>query len=372
LKNSGLKNIKDVLEAFCSDKTKKSTFYIGGAGETDPKTLKELHNILKRKPNHQLIFCTPDAGIFHPKIYVFVKGKKVTIVTGSANLTEAGWVVNDEVSVVVETTVNSSEYLQLASYFGIVHKKYHTDDIEGLIERYRKALEEYKVNYPRPAFRFRRKKTTIAGIDMPRLRRYYELYQNNPKWYVIPETREAQYQMVKANLEILASSQSLSAEAFHRLFGGLVGHKGYGKLWHSGSLHRRTYETLDYADAFRSLVRRIKDSIGLPVGEAYGLAIYYFNQMRKAKPKEIAGVGENVVTEIFMSFDYFKFANLNENPVVALELLGWDYRSPESFKGDDYQEYVLLLTRIRDELKMRSFLEIDSFFNYVYWNLTEE
>jgi len=26
----------------------------------------------------------------------------------------------------------------------------------------------------------------------------------------------------------------------------------------------------------------------------------------------------------------------------------------------------------RDKLKMKSFLEIDSFFNFVYWNLIEE
>lgn len=108
LKQSGLNIFKAYLKEFCADKTKSSTFYIGtGLGETDPDTLQSLYNIIKTKTNHQLVLCTPDAGIFHPKIYVFITGRKVTIVTGSSNLTQHGWAVNDEVSMVVETTINS-------------------------------------------------------------------------------------------------------------------------------------------------------------------------------------------------------------------------------------------------------------------------
>ena len=116
LKNSGLLNMKEELKNYCADNSKSSKFYIGtGFGETDPDTLQSLHNILKVKGNHHLILCTPDAGIFHPKIYVFIKGRQVTIVTGSSNLTQHGWAVNDEVSMVTETTINSPEYVQLVN-----------------------------------------------------------------------------------------------------------------------------------------------------------------------------------------------------------------------------------------------------------------
>ncbi|TXH57303.1 MAG: NgoFVII family restriction endonuclease [Bacteroidia bacterium] len=372
LKQSGLNHIKAYLKDFCADKTKSSTFYIGtGLGETDPDTLQSLYNIIKTKSNHQLVLCTPDAGIFHPKIYVFITGRKVTIVTGSSNLTQHGWAVNDEVSMVIETTINSPEFKKLESYFKDLHKRYYTDKVESLIARYKKERDEHGKKYGKGhAFRFRRRKTSIAGIDMPRLRAYYEIYQNSD-YYIEPAYREAEYEQAKENLEELASNKRLSAAQFHNLFGPLVGHKDYKpKLWHSGSIHRKTYKTLNNPDAFRDIVRSVKSNLSKQVGIAYENVIVKLNQMRKAK--EISGVGENIVAEIFLSYNPEKFANLNDNPLAVLELVGKEFPYISSFKGSDYAEYVALLTEIKNELGMSSFLEIDSFFNYVYWNLIEE
>jgi len=372
LKQSGLNNIKEYLKAFCADKTKSSTFFIGtGLGETDPVALQGLFNIIKSKANHELILCTPDAGIFHPKIYVFVSGRKTTIVTGSSNLTQHGWAVNDEVSMVSETTINSTEFLQLDKYFKQLHCRYFTQNVEALIGRYKKQREEYRKKFGKaPAFRFRRKKITVSGIDMPRLKAYYEVYQNS-NYFIEPADREAQYEQAKENLEVFASAKRLNDSQFHKFFGPLVGHKDYKpKLWHSGSIHRTTYKTLDYPDAFREIVRTVKENISKPVGTAYENAITLLNKMRNAK--EISGVGGNIVTEIFLSFSPEKFANLNDNPLAVLQLVGKEFPYISSFKGEDYAEYAALLTEIKDELGMGTFLEIDSFFNYVYWNLIEE
>ncbi|RDI53661.1 restriction endonuclease PLD domain-containing protein [Flavobacterium glaciei] len=371
LKNSGLNNIKDHLKDFCNDKTKKSTFFIGtGLGETDPKTLENLNNIIKTKVNHRLILCTPDAGIFHSKIYVFRKGNNATIIIGSANLTEAGWIVNDEVSMIKETFINSTEYLQLMQYFSRLTKAYYTENIAELIAKYKSQLEEFNQEYSRkPIFKFKRKKTTIAGIDMPRLRHYFEVYKKSSV-YIIPLDREKQYDLAKENLEILASNKHLNANQFHNLFGPLVGHSGYKKLWHSGSIHRTTHETLDYANAFRELVRKVKDNSNQAIDVAFTNSINFLNTKRKAK--EIFGIGENIVAEIMMSYNYNKFPNLNKNPLTVLSLIGKDFKTVGSFKGTDYQEYTVLLNKIKTELNMNSFLEIDSFFNYVYWNMEEE
>lgn len=372
LKNSGLQNIKAQLKDFCADKTKTSAFYIGtGFGETDPDTLQDLYNIIKTKKNHQLILCTPDAGIFHPKIYAFRTGKKITIVTGSSNLTEHGWAVNDEVSMVIETTIHSQEYLQLDKYIKQLYNKYYTDDVQSIIARYKKEKEEHQEKYHTgPKFRFRRRKTSIAGIDMPRLKGYYEEYKKSNA-FIKPADREAQYRKAKKNLDALAAVKPLTAAQFHKLFGPLVGHKDYKpKLWHSGSIHRTTYKTLKYPDAFRDIVRAVKRNLSNPVAQAFDNVITQLNKMRK--DREISGVGQNIVTEIFLSFNPEKFANLNDNPREVLALVGKEFPAITSFTGEDYKEYVDLLTRIRKELKMSTFLEIDSFFNYVYWNLMEE
>lgn len=373
LKKSGLQNLKEEFKEFCSDKTKISTFYIGtGLGETDPDALIGLYKILKTNSNHQLVLCSPVAGIFHPKIYVFRKEDRVTIVTGSANLTQHGWAVNDEVSIVTETTTNSTEYLQLKDYFKILNKKYYSDDVEKIIKRYEKEKEEHHNKFGHiPAFKFRIRKTTITGIDMPRLRRYYELYKNDKKQFIEPADREDQYLNAKKNLEELASNKTLTNLQFNKLLGQLVGHKDHKpKLWHSGSIHRKTYRTLEYPDAFREIVRFAKQNSSRPVSEAYEAVVAKLNQMRKAK--KIYGIGENIITEILLSFNPDKFANLNDNPITVLELLGKKFPNISSFKGENYLEYVELLNRIKNELGMSSFLEIDSFLNYVYWNLAEE
>jgi HKD family nuclease len=372
LKQSGFNNIKGYLKDFVADRSKSSVFYIGtGLGETHPDALQGIYNTIKTRANHELILCSPDAGIFHPKIYVFINGRKVTIVTGSSNLTQHGWVVNDEVSTVVQTTVGSSEYVQLEQYFTLLSKKYASTNTQGLIDAYTKQRKEYFDKFGKPpAFKFRRRRSTISGIDMPRLQRYYELYLASDE-FVIPENRELRYEQAKLNLDILSSHRPLTDERFHKLFGQLVGHKDYPpKLWHSGSIHRTTYKTLDYADALRELVRLVKSSLDMSGGDAFGTVVSKLNQMRNEK--EIVGVGVNIITEMFMSYASDKFANLNENPWSVLDNVGKTFPRVNSFKAADYEEYVELLTKIRENLNIKTFLEIDSFFNYVYWNLAEE
>lgn len=372
LKNSGLNNIKEVLIEFCKDKRKKSTFYIGiGFGETDPKTLESLNNIIKSKVNHQLILCTPDAGIFHSKIYVFRKSRNITIVIGSANLTEAGWLTNDEVSTITETTIDSIDYQQLLKYFSRLHKSYYTHQVSELILKYKLQLEQFRdKNSQKPTFRFRRKETTIDGIDMPRLKNYYENYLKS-KEFIEPLEREEQYIKAKEHLDILGSNINLNVTEFHNLFGPLMGHSGFIKLWHSGSIHRGTHKTLNhYANNFRVLIREIKNNSNQPIKEAFSDSMTFLNNMRRNN--EMSGIGENIIAEILMTYNSEKFPNLNKNPVTVLSIIGKKLKIPSAFSGIDYEEYTTLLFRIRQELNMKSFLEIDSFFNYVYWNLKEE
>jgi HKD family nuclease len=372
LKNSGLNNIKDLLKEFCRDKRKKSTFYIGiGFGETDPKTLESLNNIIKSKANHQLILCTPDAGIFHSKIYVFRKNRNITIVIGSANLTEAGWLTNDEVSTITETTIDSLDYQQLLNYFSRLHESYFTDNISELILKYKFQLEQFKDKYSqKPTFRFTRQKTTIAGIDMPRLKNYYENYLESSE-FIKPLKRHEQYIKAKENLDVLGSNVQLSDTEFRNLFGPLMGHSGFIKLWHSGSIHRGTHKTLNhYANNFRVLVREVKNNSNQPLEKAFNDSMSFLNNMRRNN--EMSGIGENIIAEILMTYNSEKFPNLNKNPVTVLSIIGKELKTPSAFNGMDYKEYTTLLFQIRQELNMKSFLEIDSFFNYVYWNLKEE
>jgi len=372
LKRSGLRNIEEGLIDFIKNKDNKSRFYIGlGLGETEPEALIGLHKLLKGKSNHHLVLCTPHAGIFHPKVYIFRNGDNVTITVGSSNLTQHGWVVNDELSMVTNTTLASKEYLELLKYFKKLDDKYYEDDVEKLIQRYKKERSQHFDTFQKAkTFRFKRRETMISGIDMPRLKRYFELYKDSDD-FIEPVEREKEYELAKNHLNVLASNKKLTQEQFHTHFGPLVGHDGYeSKLWHSGSIHRKTYATLEYADSFREIVRTAKRNASKPVSVAFDKTTGALHKLKQ--DGEISGIGPNIITEILMTYHPEKFANLNKNPLTVLNFIGRKFPSPSSFKGSDYAEYISLIDQIREELKMKSFLEIDSFFNYVYWNEVDE
>ncbi|KQC09237.1 MAG: hypothetical protein APR54_13010, partial [Candidatus Cloacimonas sp. SDB] len=371
LKQSGFKNIEKNLMEFCKKSTNVVHFYIGtGYGETDPKTLKNLFNLIKSNKENKLILCTPEAGIFHPKIYLFMDNSKVTLIVGSANLTEAGWIVNDEVSLKVVTDKNSKLYMKFYDYFKDLYKKYYTDDILELINKYKSDLDSHKKKHKRtPKFIFRRNDKLLKELDLPRLMKYFETYKKSEE-FIDPYFREKQYRKALENLEIIAGKDNLSKTEFHDLFGPLVGHNQYTKLWHSGGLHRRTYSTLNYIPAFRQLVRKIKKIKEKPIEQVYDESITFLNSKRENN--EIYGIGENIITEILMSYDFYKFANLNKNPISVLNDFGKRFKAPQSFTGRDYKYYVDTLSSIKEKLKVNSFLEIDSFFNYIYWILKEE
>lgn len=368
LKASGLRNIEVALRHFCNKAGKNISFFIGtGYGETDPKTLRKLNSIVLNATNGKLILCTPDAGIFHPKIYLFRKGTNISVITGSSNLTEAGLLINDEVSYLLETDTHSLDYVKLRHYFDELTRKYYESDVKGLISQYELQLENYR-RERRPPFHFKRRKTTVDGIDMARLKAYYLAYLRSTGFIDI-EFREAQYEQARENITIIASDIRLTNKQFHDIFGPLVGHREYVKLWHSGSIHRTTYKTLNFTSGFRAIARKAEELKSSDASLAFQEIKLFKNQLKKSK--QIHGVGENILTEILMSLDPKKFANLNDNPVSVLSFLGGDFPSPEKFTRDHYKEYMALLEMIRVALEMRTYLEIDSFFNYVYWNILE-
>ncbi|MDD2387913.1 MAG: phospholipase D-like domain-containing protein [Bacteroidales bacterium] len=371
LKDSGLNNIQNSIKDFTDNAGAKSRYYIGtGFGETSPKALLELHKIIKKKPGHQLVLCTPKAGIFHPKVYYFRSGNKTTIITGSSNLTESGMRVNDEVSIKLESTIDSEYSKRILNYFDDLTDQYFVENLKELITQYKEDLDNHNSNYyHKPKFRFRPNRKNDLDIDLPRLKEYYKYYIESDK-FIEPQYRERKYEQAKSNLDRISSFDKLTKEEFHNLFGPLVGHSGYQKLWHSGSIHRKTHKTLDYIPAFREIVRIAKSNIDKEINVVFDIVIEFLKS--KKKKKEISGIGLNIIAEILMTYNPRKFANINDNPIASLELLGKKFKPIQSFKGFDYEEYVELLNSIKIELGMKTFLEVDSFFNYVYWNLIEE
>jgi hypothetical protein len=107
------------------------------------------------------------------------------------------------------------------------------------------------------------------------------------------------------------------------------------------------------------MVRMIKQSIHLAPLEMW----------TRLEDEDIFGVGPNVKTEVLMTFDYKHFPNLNKNPLRVLEDIGCKLKTPQSFKPIDYQNYTNLIQEIATEIGLKNMLEVDSFFNNVYWKI---
>ncbi|MEZ2442788.1 restriction endonuclease PLD domain-containing protein [Chitinophaga sp. RCC_12] len=366
---SGWEQIKQIIKDHVNSKKGQLKFFVGtGDAITDPRALKELYNTIKKHKKHQMFLCTPDDGIFHSKIYLFKSEGKQTLVIGSANLTTAGFLNNDEVSLSITINSDAAELKQLLDYFSILETKYSCENLSELLSDYEAAAKQYKEkNKGSQKFKFRRHKNSNNEVDIEMLRHNYQLYPYSGKYYVDPSKRVLEYKTAKLNLETLASDVSLSDFEFENLFKPLMGHSGYTKLWHSGSIHRHTHETLNFhKEGFRSLIRFVKQTINLPAGQAFEDSYMYLKKMKK--DKKLFGVSENILTEIMMTYNPLKFANLNVNPVDALRKAGCVFPSPSSFKGETYERYLHILNLIKTDLKMETFLEIDSFFNFMYWD----
>src|SRR5690606_18052799 len=80
---------------------------------------------------------------------------------------------------------------------------------------------------------------------------------------------------------------------------------------------------------------------------------------------KIKGAGLNYVTEIMMTFEPERFANLNANPITVLDKeAGVCFKAHSiSFNGKDYQEYCFLTEEIGNKLNLKNMMEVDSFFN---------
>jgi len=109
LKYSGVKVIEKSLDTCLRNSGKVEIIAGLDFKTTDPQAMSYLIQLQKQVPNLRF-YCYGDKGInktnivFHPKIYLFEKGRETTGIVGSANLTRGGLLTNFEANVVIKET----------------------------------------------------------------------------------------------------------------------------------------------------------------------------------------------------------------------------------------------------------------------------
>ena len=109
LKYSGVKVIESALKQ-CLDNGGNVELIAGlDFKTTDPESIHYFVNLKKQYPKAKF-YCFGDKGenktdiVFHPKIYLFEKGREKTGIVGSTNLTQGGLTTNFEVNTIFKET----------------------------------------------------------------------------------------------------------------------------------------------------------------------------------------------------------------------------------------------------------------------------
>lgn len=364
LKMSGLKLLLPTLKKRIKDGC--ALHIIAGPyfGLTEPAALDILLKLFKNKSN---CFIYLDLGktntsVFHPKLYLFKNNTDVSIVSGSANLTSGGLVGNNEVSTLI-TSISSCQLWE--DTFDYMQKLLLPENSESVTPT---VLNRYKQHYEKQE-RYRKGQKATPDIksyeyafDLTQLKK--DLIEFRDEGFIVEfKKRKKNYKKAKKLLNEIVVSKILSQKRFVDIIELLVGKAGHKKYWHSGSMHRGKTEVFNCKNEFITLVKLIKENQNKQATEVYSIA--------KNQVKEITGAGINYITEIMMTYQPKRFANLNGNPIKVLKEEAGVYikANSTSFNGNDYEEYCNITEEIRSALNLENMIEVDSFFNEIYWDI---
>lgn len=366
-KTSGLKLILPAIKNHLE--TNKPINIIVGQnfGLTEPQALRIVFNLFEKKTNANLFLDKAEekTTVFHPKLFLFKINDRGIIISGSANITKGGLTTNQEVSLVSNTKPSSKDWKVAIKYFKSITSKDNASLLNLMLinryeDYYKKQLKARKDQKATPEKRY-----SEYSFDYKKLNKRLKKYRTT-KSKADFKQREKDYKEAKKLLNEVADSNTLTQNRFEEIIDALVGAAGQKALWKSGSLYRNRRFVYDSKNEFRELVQFIKEYQNNLPNDVFTEA--------KALVENVHGARVNYITEIMMTFQPNRFANLNSNPITVLKKeAGVYYKAhSDSFSGENYQDYCSLIEEICYELELKNMLEVDSFFNEIYWLLKQE
>lgn len=327
--------------------------------QTEPEALKKLKRLLEIYPGSGLFISNFErTSVFHPKFYLFQFGEQAAAVVGSANLTNGGLLQNEEISVFLEG--NKSAFSEaFFNYFGdLISSKTIVPATERAISIYQSQFVQQKPALDKIVQHPSLPPERTNKIDFKKLRQHLEKIDRT-----IFEERAVNYAKAKAVLDEIIDTPRLAQPRFAELYQMLVGKAKSIKLWASGSIHRSKATVLENPKGFKDMAGYIRNNIHLPPGKLF---IDVWNDYK------IAGIGVNIISEIMMTCDPIRCATINKNPVTVLRSVGCDLNErPVSYNSEEYDDYCRLLEEIREELGLKNMIEMDAFFNEIYWEMKD-
>lgn len=364
LKNSGLKLILEKIKQSLKNKMKVTIIAGLDFYQTDPFALKQLNTLFKKYPKANLYLCQRGRSTFHPKLYYWKSKNQFHAIIGSANLTSGGMLSNHELSVSVSVDSSSQEAVNIIKYFDnlLTEDSRVVEANELAISQYKRKYDIYNKKISKAAKEAKSELDSVEILDIKIINRYLREYvaesKNKCEW----DVREDNYRFAKKNLNILAKERIESKKKFLQYYEPLVGKKGEGSLWHSGSIFRSKNKVAKNYDKVLKIVRFIKSNTRK--NDEY----IFTNVLLMIQG--VDGLGLNVITEMLQTYMPKRFSVMNKNSTGSLEFLGCEHFGSLSKKTITTEKYFIF-NRVVSELAAKcnfsNLSKVDHFLNFVYW-----
>lgn len=341
-----------------------ATFVIGtDFYQSQPTVIEKLLKLKKHGDVDVYMGSTKKQYTFHPKLFLFEKGNAAHIVVGSANLTAGGLANNHELSVAFghETSkVSPPVYDWISSLLS-------EGEIFGATpERVADYARRHAIYSRRMMLAHKQAERAAADPDggVNTLAQILAEMKADQSHYGFDQSVARRAASAVEGMKILneiTQVRSGSSEEFLEQFNRLL------VTFHSGGLRRGNSGVTKDRAAFIVGARSI-----LVFEDQYPAALFdhllgHFRSVNRA--------GTNLLTEILQLLDKKRFAVMNQNSVAGLKLAGHmnfpDMPSKQNMTGEMYADFCQKADKVRSDLGLADFSQLDALFNYAYWRREE-
>jgi HKD family nuclease len=363
---SGFKQIKKSLEARIAAGM-SATFVVGiDFFQTEPDlilALLSLRKLAKNASDVKVYMGSEDADYtLHPKIYVFAGRSATTAIVGSANMTWGGLCENHEFSAIIQGPDVNWESVLTEWIEDRVKEGEIVEADSGAVERYAIKRAIYLAHVKMAERRARRAVNSPPG-DLDTLRAILATMRadrSEDGFDVQVPRRAHSLQVGPAILQRIAELGTPSPTRFLAIYEELL-----NGVWHSGGLPRAKTTIAGNSGVFQDSLRALADTTSDDPEFLYNLLLSFMERVPKA--------GVNVITEILHTRDATRFPVMNGNSVSGMRMANITDYPPSPTKktvdGGTYARFCADAEKIRSELGLKNFSELDAVFNYAYWRI---
>ena len=323
---------------------------------TDPEVLFALFEIQKKYKNFSL-YVGSGEKVFHPKIYAIKNNNGRVIIVGSANMTYGGLFSSEEVSIIVRD-IEQKSMNKVFEYFNFLL-------CEGiLVQSSMKILEDYADrhciydSYHKLA-KVKYEDTLVNKLpsNYPVLAEILQLMKSDKSSFGFVEQIALRKRNRKfARRKICEIAVCSKKSDFLKLYEELL------ELFHSSGHQRGKTKIYENSEKFCIALKYMLKALKNPANEAFDVFRQHCMQIDRA--------GINLITEILHAMDDKKYPIMNAKAISGMRVAGIvDYRLgllKKDVDGSVYGAYFAHAEKIRSELGLADFTELDALFNYAY------